>query len=208
MNLENLGNQRITKLLAPYGIDPAPELAEMIRTYVSLLLGWNSKIALTTVRDPDEIVQRHFGESFFASSALGTGKGQLADIGTGAGFPGIPIRMVSAGLTVVLVESNSKKAAFLHEVMRRLGLSDIEIVKSRMEEVKRSDFDFITARALGDYVKLLQWARDSLKPSGKLGLLVGGEETVRLSTVKGWNWDQPHKIPTSKGRFVLVGNPA
>lgn len=203
----DLDNTRLRQLLKPYGIEPSAELAEMIREYISLLLSWNAKMALTTICDPDEISRVHFGESFFAKTALGIEGGRLADIGTGAGFPGIPIRMVSPNASVLLVEINAKKSAFLHEVVRKLGLKSVEIMRCRMEEIKLSDFDFITARALGNYEKLLSWSHEKLKSSGKLGLLLGEEETRRLMGNTSWNWDPPIRIPDSKGKFLLAGHP-
>ncbi|HTW30709.1 MAG TPA: RsmG family class I SAM-dependent methyltransferase, partial [Candidatus Sulfotelmatobacter sp.] len=116
-----LSDAFIKDVLLPYGMDPDGDLCAAIRAYIAILLKWNSKIALTTVTEPGEILRIHFGESFFACATAGIGAGRVADIGTGAGFPGIPIRMVSPSVDLILVEPVAKKTAFLHEVVRKLG---------------------------------------------------------------------------------------
>ena len=100
---------------------PASELCERIRTYISLLLRWNQSISLTTVTNSDEILRFHFGESLFAASAFSLENGRLADVGSGAGFPGLPLAMLLPDLNVTLIESNAKKFTFLSEVVRELG---------------------------------------------------------------------------------------
>ena len=105
----------------------------MVREYVSLLLMWNQSISLTTVTDPDEIISRHFGESMFAAKLISVENCRLADVGTGAGFPGLPLKILSPTLDLVLIESNKKKYAFLSEVVRSLGLKSVEVLPERFE---------------------------------------------------------------------------
>ncbi len=120
------------------GWEPSPELVVQLQTYLDLLLRWNARINLTAIRDPEQIVTRHFGESLFAARVLRSAgalapERPLADIGSGAGFPGIPIKLFAPELHVTLIESQNKKATFLREVIRTLGLSHIVVHCGRAE---------------------------------------------------------------------------
>ena len=114
---------------------------DQISTYIDLLLRWNARINLTAIRDPEQIVTRHFGESFFLARhlfGLPTAHRPLAtvlDLGSGAGFPGLPIKIWQPSIHLTLVESNHKKAAFLREVARALTLTDINVIADRAESL-------------------------------------------------------------------------
>ncbi len=124
----------IQRTLAPYGVPVSAQLAGAIRCYIELLLLWNQKINLTAIRKPREILERHFGESIFAAHAVAISAGRLADLGSGAGFPGLALKLVCPGLTVQLIEANTKKAVFLSEVCRVLNLSGVEILCERSND--------------------------------------------------------------------------
>ena len=203
----DLSDARIQEVLAPYCPAVNIPLCEQIRIYISTLLQWNSKISLTTVTEPNEILRVHFGESLFAGWVGGISSGRVADIGTGPGFPGIPIRMVSPRLHLSLVESVTKKIAFLGEIVRELSLSDVDIIRCRMEEWTPSrKLNIITVRALGKYGALLNWARSSLDTDGRVILLLGEGEVESLRRKIDWLWHEPIKIPRSKAKFVLIGS--
>ena len=206
---EDLSDVAINQILVPYRVHVTPDLCHKIRKYIETLLFWNRKIALTTITLPEEIVRVHFGESFFLAAAAHFEKGRVADIGTGAGFPGIPLRMVLPGAHVTLVESVGKKAAFLSEVIRKLDLDGIKVIRCRMEEIKQAiePFELVTARALGSYEALLRWARGNLSIGGRVALLIGTEEVDRLGKTAGWVWQDPIKVPESEARFVFLGSP-
>src|SRR5712692_7493441 len=123
----------VLRSLEPYGIRLSPSQAKAIQRYLTLLLQWNQKVSLSSLRDPPEILQRHFGESMFAASAVPISSGRLADVGSGAGFPGLALKIACPELEVVLVESNVRKSAFLSEVVRLLNLDGVEVVCSRVE---------------------------------------------------------------------------
>lgn len=203
-------DNQIAEELRPYGVSASPQLSEFIRTYVSLLLRWNSKISLTTVADPLEIVRFHFGESMFAASRASIREGRLADVGSGAGFPGVPLRMLTPELSLCLIESNTKKAAFLSEVVRELRLDNVEVYRGRMEEFPAGEasFDFVTSRALGMHAELLAWSRDRLSAGGAVLLWLGQADAVRMCRVPNWNWREPSQIPQSERRLLLIGKPA
>jgi 16S rRNA (guanine527-N7)-methyltransferase len=204
-----LPDEDITSGLAPYHIRPSVDQIIKIREYVRILIRWNESISLTTVVDPIEIVARHFGESVFVCSLLPVENCRLADIGTGAGFPGLALKIASPHLRVVLVEPNKKKCAFLYEVVRTLELNDVEVISSRFDEIRSSaDFaNIITARALGGFSDLLRWARRSLSFRGHVVLWVGGEDSTKVSGDPGWIWQPAVKIPESQRRFILIGRP-
>ena len=113
-----IGNSQISAALAAFGIELSSDQLSRIRDYISILLRWNKLLSLTSITDQIEIVSRHFGESMFASSVLPLENCRLADVGSGAGFPGLALKILIPSLFVTLIESNKKKSAFLSEVVR------------------------------------------------------------------------------------------
>jgi len=206
--VNNLTDQELCSTLAPYEFAPTEVQCESIRAYMALLLRWNKRISLTTVVDPLEILRFHFGESVVAASTVPIEKGRLADVGSGAGFPGLPLSIAIPDISVTLIESNAKKAAFLAEVARELKLARVDIIRKRMEDLPGDlpQFDYIAARALGGYQSLLTWSRSRLKCDGKMVLWLGDEESRILSADPSWTWRDPSLIPGSERRFILVGS--
>src|SRR3954451_9559731 len=121
---------RIAELLEPFlqqddggREELAPSQLQQLSDYLDLLLRWNAKTNLTSVREPEEIVTRHFGESLFLARKVNReGIRSAIDLGSGAGFPGIPMKIYSPQLALTLIESQNKKATFLNEVIRKLTL--------------------------------------------------------------------------------------
>src|ERR1700681_1552180 len=160
---------RISALLRPFLEEPlSPLQLEQVSIYIDTLLRWNARINLTALRSPEEIVTRHFGESFFLARHLfphklarhlfphkedSTGKGRrVLDIGSGAGFPGLPLKIWNQEMNLTMIESNHKKATFLREVVRTLGLDNV-VVRTDRAEVLAGDprfprSDFVTFRAV------------------------------------------------------------
>jgi 16S rRNA (guanine527-N7)-methyltransferase len=194
--------------LRAYGFSAPPSFLVAAKRYIDLLLRWNRTISLTTVTDPDQIVRFHFGESIFALSVVPIENGRLADVGSGAGFPGLALAMARPGLRVTLVEASAKKFAFLNEAVRELGLKNSRVLRCRMEEVAiKERFEFTTARALGRHDLFLKWSRLHLNPSGKVVLWLGGRDVTALRSEGGWSWSPEVSIPGSKQRFLLFGSP-
>jgi 16S rRNA (guanine527-N7)-methyltransferase len=174
--MATLSPERIADLLVEYYPSPSAELVDALSIYLDLLLKWNARTNLTAIRDPAEIVQRHFGESLFTARHLPGGE-SLLDIGSGAGFPGLPIQLVLPHLKVTLAESQHKKASFLREVVRTLGLST-EIWGDRVEampSVRR--FDLVTLRAVDNPVMALRLAQDRVDPGGTIAHLTSSGGT-------------------------------
>lgn len=139
--------------LAALGLDAA--LAEPLARYLALMLRWNAAYNLTAIRDPREMVTKHLLDSLAMAPAV-AGVPTLADLGTGPGLPGIPLAIATPGLRVTLVESNGKKARFMREALRRLGLDNAEVAESRIEALDRpGQFAAITARALATLPQIL-----------------------------------------------------
>jgi 16S rRNA (guanine527-N7)-methyltransferase len=209
MTTNRPSNQEITASLKIYGVSATQDLCDQIRVYIDLLLRWNQKISLTTMTNAAEIIQFHFGESLFAASAIPIQDGRLADVGSGAGFPGLAIHLLVKPLEVVLIESNAKKAAFLSEVSRELGLKGVEVFRGRMKDFDSGDreIDLITARALGQHEELLEWSHYKLDHAGKLIMWLGEEDANSISRNTQWTWHELIKIPQSQRRFLLVGCP-
>ncbi|HMG02060.1 MAG TPA: 16S rRNA (guanine(527)-N(7))-methyltransferase RsmG [Edaphobacter sp.] len=142
----------ILGLLEPF-LSPVPaELLPRLSLYLDLLVRWNARTNLTSIRSPQEIVRRHFGESLFAARNLGDPLPEtLLDLGSGAGFPGLPIALLYTGVSVTLAESQNKKATFLREVVRTLALPNVEVWADRAEALpKERRFDTVTLRAVDD----------------------------------------------------------
>jgi 16S rRNA (guanine527-N7)-methyltransferase len=206
--VKQLSDEAIEQALRPYGVSVAPPLCNQIRVYIDLLLRWNQKTSLTTVTDPAEILRFHFGESLLAVATVPIRHGRLADVGSGAGFPAVPIRMVSAGLSAILIESNQKKATFLMEIVRALELDNVDVRRSRMDSVSLAEAkaDFITARALGIDATFLKWAHNSLNLRGSVVLWLGATDADAISRKSGWKWGDSIRIPQSDRRVILAGS--
>jgi 16S rRNA (guanine527-N7)-methyltransferase len=145
--MATLTESQIATLLSPY-LTPPAEILPQLSLYLDLLLKWNARTNLTAIRDPEEIVRRHFGESLFAGQHLES-PSTLLDFGSGAGFPGLPIALLHSGIAVTLAESQNKKATFLREVVRSLDLPGVEVWSNRVEAMPESrQFHTITLRAV------------------------------------------------------------
>lgn len=202
-------DEAMARALAPFGVQTSAALMDAIRVYMELLLRWNRKISLTSVTGPQEILQRHFGESMFAAGTVPILHGRLIDVGSGAGFPGLALKLVSPELEVTLVEANMKKCAFLSEVVRALGLSRVRIVSQRIENLKelKSAANFVSCRAVRPDKKLLTWMHGALANQGQCVMWLGVEDAADLRKMTGWEWKKPIPIPLSLNRMLLIGRP-
>jgi 16S rRNA (guanine527-N7)-methyltransferase len=202
-----ISDAQIKSTLSIYDLDPTEAQCHAIRAYISLLLRWNESISLTTITDAEEILSFHFGESLFALHAVPIQNGRLADVGSGAGFPGLALKVGQPLLKLALLEPNQKKATFLHEVARELRLDDVEVLRTQFQSLPHEigQFKFITARALGSHTELVEFANRRLVNSGKVILWLGDEDTSAVKRIESLHWEDPVLIPGSKRRFLFVG---
>lgn len=176
-----------------------PSLAAPLLDYLTLLLRWNRTYNLTAVRDPQEMVTKHLLDSLAMHpfvDALAARGGRLADLGTGAGLPGIPLAIVKPGLQVTLVESNGKKARFMREAIRQLGLKEARVAESRIEALDEPGaFDAITARALATLPLILELGGHLLKPEGQLLAMKGVYPADEIAALpSGWQVQASHPL--------------
>lgn len=249
----------------------SPTQLQTISIYIDLLRRWNARVNLTAIRDPEQIVTRHFGESLFAARSLfpggdrvgpGASPGQaergsadaasvmpapdddrgraapkgrvmaqektgalapecapndqrpttsdrvsLADLGSGAGFPGIPIKLWAPDISLTLIESNHKKAAFLREVTRALTLTDVNIQTARAETLTGATFDVVTLRAVERFQAVLPTAVRLLAPRGRLALLISAAQfDAARSALPDLVWAAPQPVPLSGSRILAVAH--
>jgi 16S rRNA (guanine527-N7)-methyltransferase len=179
--MATLSKEEIRTLLNPY-IAPFPTLKlsdpliEQTSTYLDLLIRWNARVSLTAIRRPEEIIQRHFGESLFTAAHLAarlSAGSELLDYGSGPGFPGLPIQMLLPEIHVTLAESQAKKVAFLREVIRTLGLQS-EVWPHRVEEMpSERNFKAVTMRAVEKMTATIEYATARVREGGWGAALVG-----------------------------------
>jgi 16S rRNA (guanine527-N7)-methyltransferase len=180
-----------------------------IQQYMRTLLAWNAKINLTAIRDPLEILYRHFCESMYAAVAVPIEVGRLADVGSGGGFPGLPLKIFRPELEVFLVESNLKKATFLAEITRELGLTNTRVLVSRYEELGEElvPLDYVCSRAVGEFGPFLEWAGARQIAAKEVVLWTGGRDLDQVRQNAAWTWREPIPVLHSLRRFILVGTP-
>lgn len=207
--------------LTALGLD-ADALGPPLLDYLALLDRWNRTYNLTAIRDPREMVTRHLLDSLAMHAfvgAPGAAVGTLADLGTGPGLPGIPLAIATPGLQVTLVESNGKKARFLREAVRTLGLGNARVAESRAEAVDvhahnhGAGYDAITARALDTLAGIIRVGGHLLKPGGRLLAMKGTRPEEEIAALPaGWHLEsvQVLAVPGLVGErhLVIVGRDA
>ncbi len=243
---------KIAALLDPFLEQSLPpSMLDQISIYMYLLLRWNARINLTAIRHPEEIVTRHFGESFFlarhlfpnpchparshvireadggaeskdpcTSSLPAQSQGilpapsnppRVLDIGSGAGFPALPLKLWAPHIHLTLIESNHKKAAFLHEVTRALTLTDIDVINNRAEALAaRPDFpraEVVSLRAVEHFATILPQAVAFLAPNATLAVLIGSAQVHQLTTLTTLKWHPPIPVPQSHARVLSISEP-
>ena len=207
-NTTPLSPDIIQKALREFKLQATPEQIIAIQRYMTMLLTWNEKVNLTAIRDPVEVLYRHFCESMYAAVAVPSLGGRLADVGSGGGFPGLALKIACPELHLFLIESNVKKATFLAEVVRELELTDTRVLVSRYEELGEeiAPIDVVCSRALGEFDKFLGWARSERVATSQAILWVGGRDIEQIRQIKGWGWREPIPVPHSLQRFLLIGD--
>lgn len=198
----------VRQLLSPFELNLSGDHIEALLQYLDLLMRWNQKINLTALRSAEECVTRHFGESLLLSCFVPL-RGRLLDIGSGAGFPGLAIKLVAPDLDVLLLEPVTKKRAFLKEVARVCRMRSVRVEGKRIEDFSHDNlvgvFDIITVRAVGSLDSVIVNASPLLSEGGSLCLWVGADDARAIRrTGKGLIWTDPVPIPLSNRRVILV----
>jgi 16S rRNA (guanine527-N7)-methyltransferase len=198
----------VRRALGEFQITVDDQQVRQIQQYIKILLTWNEKINLTAIRDPREVLYRHFCESMYAASVVPVENGRLADVGSGGGFPGLPLKIIRPDLQAILIESNLKKAAFLAEVIRELELRDTQVLVRRYEELGEevAPLDFVCSRALGEFVPFLEWALSDQLATKQVILWIGARDLPEIQKIPCWDWREPIQIPQSLRRLLLVGS--
>ncbi len=183
--------------------------SDLILIYLDLLLKWNEKINLTSIRDPETCVTRHFGESLLLIRHASL-RGSLLDIGSGAGFPGLALKIVFPELSVTLLEPVAKKRAFLKEAARACGFTRVQVLADRIEDFSRSQvapvFETATSRAVGHHDEMLPFVAGCLQPGGKLYLWLTRDHGPGVSKLSdGIEWGSPIPIPGSERNVIWPG---
>ena len=197
---------RLNAQLAAVGLDTVDSaFGGQFEDYLSLLLRWNVCVNLTAIRDEEGILSRHFVESIACARALPAGISTLLDFGSGAGFPGIPVALSRPEISVTLAESQGKKAAFLHEALRVLGIS--ANVHSGRAEALRAVFDCLTLRAVDKMDLAVQSASQLVSPGGWLALMTTRGELEALKAAAGaeFSWRTAIHLPGSQERVLALG---
>ena len=196
---------RLVAGLATLGLAPDP-LADRLLDYLQLLARWNATYNLTAIRDPAEMVPKHLLDSLAVAPYM---RGSLADIGSGAGLPGIPLALALPDLQVCVVESNGKKARFLREAKRNLRLDNLRVTESRAESMVAADrFDCLVSRAFGSLAEFVRVGGHVLAEGGQLLAMKGHEPADEIAALPtGWKVTATHvlQVPGLMGqRHLLV----
>ncbi|NYF78640.1 16S rRNA (guanine(527)-N(7))-methyltransferase RsmG [Granulicella arctica] len=174
-------------------------LYEQLFAYLDVLLKWNARTNLTAIREPEEIIRRHFGESLFTGLKLPKAK-TLLDFGSGAGFPGLPIQLLRPDLMVTLAESQNKKASFLREAIRMLGLKT-EVWGNRVEAMPESRrFEIVTLRAVDN----MEAAVAAALPRGSRHLAILRTSRQVMPDMPGFAPEMVIPIPGSEDQQLLI----
>ncbi len=197
---------RLNELLAEAGLEPLVSVqAGSFDIYFSLFVRWNARINLTSIRDEEGILSRHFLESIAGARALPENISTLLDFGSGGGFPGIPIAVCRPEIAVTLAESQGKKAAFLQEAVRVLGIS-AKVFGGRAELLTER-FDCVTLRAVDRMPEAVGAAASLVATGGWLALMTTGGEMVRLQIAAGpaFSWSSAIPLPGGTDRLLALG---
>lgn len=200
---------RLNARLQEAGMAPLDAgIAGRFGDFFALLERWNARTNLTSIRDEQGILSRHFVESIVCARALPAGVATLLDFGSGAGFPGIPIALCRPEIAVTLAESQGKKGAFLREAVRTLGLGTV--VHSGRAELLHDFFDCVTLRAVDRMTGAVLKATERIAPRGWLALMTTDAESLRLRPLIGGElqWAKPIQLAGSDQRMLALAQRA
>ena len=203
----------ISRLLRPFDLGLDDSQLELTARYLDLLMRWNRAVNLTSIRQPEEAVTRHFGESLYLTKFVKFDR-NLLDVGSGAGFPGLAIKVMRPETAVVLLEPVAKKRAFLKEVIRECQFSRVEVEAARVEDFSLGhcgEFESVTMRAVGSFSAVLPAVLRCLNAKGRVYAWLTGAEAQRLKRdvpefSRLFAWSPPIAIPVSRNREIWLGS--
>jgi 16S rRNA (guanine527-N7)-methyltransferase len=204
-----LSERRVRELLEPFRVELASPQIGCLLTYLDLLVRWNERINLTGIRTPEQCVTRHFGESLYLARYLRL-EGRLLDIGSGAGFPGLALKIAFPRLAATLLEPVAKKRAFIKEVARTCQMASVDVRGERLEQLVQQQpmpfYDAVTARAVGRPGRLVQEAVICLKVGGAVCLWLSHGQAASLAGTRSLvEWQSPIPLPLSRQREIWIG---
>lgn len=184
-------------------LDPAAQ--EQLLELIALLAKWNTAYNLTAIREPRDMVIKHLLDSLAARSAIDGAR--VLDVGTGGGFPGLPLAIISREQQFALLDASQKKIRFVNRAIDTLGLSNASAVHARVEDYVEAGFDTVTCRAFSSLPNIVAWTEHLLAPGGAIvamkGQPVAAEELAALGS--GWRAEQrPVVVPLLAGERHLV----
>jgi 16S rRNA (guanine527-N7)-methyltransferase len=198
---------RIGELLRPFlgQYELSAPQSSSISLYVDILLRWNERTNLTAIRDPEQIVRRHFGESLFAATQLlsPASTQTVIDVGSGAGFPGLPMKIFAPEIDLTLLEAHSKKNTFLREVVRSLDLQRVEAYLGRAEEFP-GKAELVTMRAVEKFDQVLPVANNLVAAGGRMALMIGARQQAAAMAALPGGWAESIRVPEAEDRILLV----
>lgn len=180
--------EEMKKYLTFLNIEFEEEKIKQLYEYMNLLIEWNKSINLTAITEPKEIIIKHFIDSIIISKYINK-ESSLVDVGTGAGFPGIPLKIMRSDIEVTLVDSLNKRIKFLDEVIERLKLNNIKTIHARAEDIGnnklyREQFDYSTSRAVANIATLSEYLIPLVKENGKCFYMKGPDVDKELEKGK------------------------
>lgn len=201
--VENKFRDALEAAIEGFELDALSEeqTGQMVKHF-SLLCRWNRRINLTRIIEPQEAATLHYAESLFGARFIG-GARTVLDIGSGAGFPAVPLAVARAEISITALEANQKKSLFLKEAKDELGLSSLEVANARLEEFDWADYDVLTSRALDRAEETLPSIIERMKPKQRMMLYCARDLIAKLGA--GTRCEiKAHPIPGSEARMVAI----
>lgn len=191
----------LNEAIPSFGIEPlsGEQTTQLVRHY-AMLCRWNQRLNLTRIIAPREAARLHYAESLFGARFI-AGERALLDIGSGAGFPAIPIAVARPAVQVTALETNQRKSVFLKEAKDELGLDNLTVVTARLEDFDWSRYELLTSRALDRAEAVLAPTIQRLSPKQRLMLFCGADLIGKL---EGDVKVERHPIPHSEARLIAI----
>ena len=189
--------------ISSFGIEAlTEERTTRLARHYAMLCRWNQRLNLTRITEPHEAATLHYAESLFGASFIGDAH-KLLDVGSGAGFPAIPLAVAKPDVQVTALEANQKKSIFLKEVKDELGLANLKVVAARLEEFDWAGYELLTSRALDRADAILPSVIEGFSVEQRIMLYCGRDLVAKLKTEGNYKIET-HPIPHSEARLIAI----